>query len=173
MDVWKQFDQNDLTHSAAHHLVAIHNLLAEFGYARVSDVARRLQITRGSTSITLKRLKQKGYVIEDERRFLRLSPDGERIAHLVEAKRFVMKRLFVEILGVDEATAEVDTCKIEHLLSDLAAERVSRLLRFVDRGGRQTGAFLEALRAFESSAGTPGAAARLLAYFDSEKAAAT
>ena len=43
MDSWKEFEQNAVSHSAAHHLVAIAELLSEYGYARVSDVARLLE----------------------------------------------------------------------------------------------------------------------------------
>ena len=78
MDSWKEFEHNPITHSAAHHLVAIAELLEKFGYARVSDVARLLEITRGSVSVTLKGLKQRGLVTEDGRRFLGLSDDGAR-----------------------------------------------------------------------------------------------
>ncbi|MCI0650890.1 MAG: MarR family transcriptional regulator, partial [Planctomycetes bacterium] len=109
MESWKEFEQNPVTHSAAHHLVAIAELLAEFGYARVSDVARKLEITRGSVSVTLKALKQRGLVAEDEHRHLRLSPVGERIARGVSAKRHVLKQLFTRALGVNDAQAEVDT----------------------------------------------------------------
>ncbi len=38
-DVWKQFEENNITHSAAHHLLAIMELKAARGYARVTDVA--------------------------------------------------------------------------------------------------------------------------------------
>ena len=48
MDAWKEFDQNVVSHSAAHHLMAVDDLVQRLGYARVSDVARRLSITRGS-----------------------------------------------------------------------------------------------------------------------------
>jgi len=80
METWKAFEQNPITHSAAHHLVTIAELLEEYGYARVSDVARSLHITRGSASITLKNLKARGLVTEDDRRFLGLSDEGMEIA---------------------------------------------------------------------------------------------
>ena len=56
VETWKEFDHNEISHSAAHHLMAVDDLIRKFGYARVSDVARMLNITRGSVSITLKSL---------------------------------------------------------------------------------------------------------------------
>ena len=64
--VWKEFEENQLTHSAAHYLMTIEDLLADNGYARVTDVAKRLNITRGSASIGLKPLKKRELVLEDE-----------------------------------------------------------------------------------------------------------
>ncbi len=145
MDSWKEFDQNPITHSVAHHLVTIAELHEEYGYARVSDVARRLEITRGSASITLKRLKQRGLVLEDDRRFLKLSEEGLRIAHLLKAKKFVMKKLFIDLLGLEERQADIDTCKIEHLISKKTAQLAARLLRYIESGAPEAQAFLDGL----------------------------
>ena len=49
-DVWKSYDENELTHSAAHHLMAVHELRTLHGYARVSDIAEHLKITKGCVS---------------------------------------------------------------------------------------------------------------------------
>ena len=154
MHDWREFDQNPVSHSAAHHLVAIAELLEAYGYARVSDVARELGITRGSVSVTLKGLKGRGLVTEDERRFLGLSEDGERIARGVMAKKQVLKALFVDLLGVPDEQADLDTCKIEHLVSDETASRASRALLFLRSGAREAEAFTEALREF-GRAGDP------------------
>jgi len=55
-ETWKEYESNPLTHSAAHYLMTIRALLQERGYARVTDIARALNITRGSCSISLKPL---------------------------------------------------------------------------------------------------------------------
>lgn len=151
MEPWKEFGQNPVTHSAAHHLVAIESLVEEFGYARVTDVAQRLSITRGSASITIRNLKTRGFVESDPRGFLHLSDDGHKIVRGVQAKKSVLKKLFTDLLGVDEEQANVDACKIEHLVSGKAAERITRLLRFVESGCPEADRFLEAFSAFEQA----------------------
>jgi len=166
MHDWRDYDQNPVSHSAAHHLVAIAELLDEYGYARVSDVARSLGITRGSVSVTLKGLKARGLVTEDDRRFLGLSEDGARIARGVMAKKQVLKGLLIDLLGVEEAQADQDTCKIEHLVSDETAARASRALMFLRSGDPVVERFLESLRAFGrrgDAAGFPSAEVEELA----------
>lgn len=116
-EVWKSFDENALTHSAAHYLMTIHELLESHGYARVTDIAKRLNITRGSCSISLKPLKKRGLVVEDHNKFLLLSEEGKRLALIVEKNDELLETFFRDVLGVDADQAEVDACKIEHLLS--------------------------------------------------------
>jgi Mn-dependent DtxR family transcriptional regulator len=130
------FEHEPVSHAVAHYLVTVSELLGEYGYARVSDVARRIGITRGSASITLKSLRQKGLVTEDGRRFLGLSDTGRQIADSVLAKRRIMKDLMVRVLGVSPEQAEQDTCEIEHLLSAETAERAKLLLDFTDSGSK-------------------------------------
>ncbi len=149
MDAWKEFEQNPISHSAAHHIVAIKELLDEYGYARVSDVARLLEITRGSASITLKGLKGRGLVTEDDRRFLGLSKTGEHVARSVIAKKTILKKFFIDALGVEEHQADIDTCKIEHLVSSETAERVAQFLRFLDSGDPSSEHFRKALAEFD------------------------
>ncbi|MCC6748947.1 MAG: metal-dependent transcriptional regulator [Deltaproteobacteria bacterium] len=148
VDVWKQFDQNLISHSVAHHLVTIAALRERHGYARVSDVAKSLNITRGSASLTLKALKQRGLVQEDENRFLLLSEVGEAIARAVQAKQVVLRRFLEEVLQVPTASAEIDTCKIEHLLSNVTVRRLAALLRFLESGDPAARAFLPSWERF-------------------------
>jgi DtxR family Mn-dependent transcriptional regulator len=130
MDVWKQFEENGLTHSAAHHLLAIIELKEKRGYARVTDVARLLNITTGSASTNLKILRQKNLVIEDENRFLSLSQEGEGLAQFVIARKGLFLKFFKDVLGVSEEQADIDSCKIEHLVG---AETTQKLQHFLNQ----------------------------------------
>lgn len=130
LDVWKEFSENIVTHSAAHHLLAIRELGEKRGYARVTDVAKYLNITTGSASTNLKNLKQKRLVIEDENRFLSLSEEGKQIAESIIFRREVLESFFVSVLGISKEQANVDACKIEHLLS---AETTKKIEEFSSR----------------------------------------
>ena len=134
MTGWREFDENPVSHSAAHHLTTIQFLLDEFGYARVSDVARHLGITRGSVSVTLKGLRQRGLVVEDDHKHLGLSEEGIRIARGIHIKRILIQAMLRDVLGVPDEIAEQDACKVEHLVSDLTAEAVSNFLQKISTG---------------------------------------
>lgn len=151
METWKEFDQNVITHSAAHHLMAIDDLMRKLGYARVSDVAKQLSITRGSVSVSLQPLKEAGLVVQDENRHLRLSPMGQALVDEIKTKRHLVQRLFADLLGVHPEQAEIDACKMEHLLSRQTAQRIVSFLRFMDSNAGRAREFADAWRAFDPS----------------------
>jgi DtxR family Mn-dependent transcriptional regulator len=128
-ETWKEFERNPTTHSVAHHLMTIDDLIRERGYARVTDVAKRLNITRGSASITLKSLKEKGLILEDENRFLSLSDEAREIARSIHFNRELFTLFFNRVLKLNEQAAHVDACKIEHLMSP---ETTAALLRYLE-----------------------------------------
>ena len=150
-EVWKEYEENQLSHSAAHYLMTIHELLEDRGYARVTDIARRLNITRGSCSISLKPLKRRGLVEEDENKFLLLSKEGQRLAALVERNDELLETFFRDMLGVDEANAEIDACKIEHLLSIETSRRLASFIACIQSDQASAAAFRELLRDHQAS----------------------
>ena len=152
MEVWKQFDKNLVSHSAAHHLMAIDRLVRSQGYARVSDTARLLDITKGSVSITVKKLKERDLIKEDKNRFLQLTDHGERVAQSIAARHEVLLALFVDILGQDPEQADIDACKIEHLVSGVTSSFLKQLVLFF-RQAESDGdtSLMERFRAFQQS----------------------
>ena len=128
-ETWKEFGENVITHSAAHHLLAILELTSQRGYARVSDVAKHLDITTGSASTNLKGLKQKGYVDEDDNKFLILSDEGRKLAEAILSRRGILQTFFTEVLGVNPEQAEIDACKTEHLLSKETTTKMANLAK--------------------------------------------
>lgn len=134
-DVWKQFEENNITHSAAHHMLAILELRNNRGYARVTDVAKYLHITTGSASTNLKSLKNKGLVIEDDNKFLTLSPEGEGLAKTIMSRKTVLQRFLTDVLKVSPEQAEIDTCKTEHLISPETTRKLQKFLEgWTERG---------------------------------------
>ncbi|MCC6488197.1 MAG: metal-dependent transcriptional regulator [Candidatus Hydrogenedentes bacterium] len=128
---WRDFERNDITHSAAHYLMAIDALRDEYGYARVTDVAEMLEVSRGAASMSISQLKKRGWVTEDAHRFLLLTEDGRCMAQLVEQNFRILGKFFEEVLGVSPDTALSDACKMEHLMSLETGRRLVWLMRYI------------------------------------------
>ena len=126
--------------------MTIHELLESKGYARVTDIAREMNITRGSCSISLKPLKKRGFVVEDENKFLHLSDDGRLLAELVERNDELLEVLFRDVLGVDAEQAEIDACKIEHLLSIETSLKLAHFVECINSGKKVVDEFVKELR---------------------------
>lgn len=129
METWKEFESNPLTHSSAHYLMAAYELLADKGYCRAADIAKELEIARSSASLGIRMLVEKGYLKEDENKFLGMTENGKNLAEEIINRKVVFKRFFQDILKVKPHQAEIDTCKIEHLIS---SETGNALLAFMN-----------------------------------------
>lgn len=87
------------------------------GYVRSVDVAEFLGVTKPSVSYATKRLRENGYIAMDADGHITLTPSGLEIAEHVYERHKLLTRFLTEI-GVDEATAREDACKIEHDISE-------------------------------------------------------
>lgn len=128
---WREFERNELTHSAAHYLMAIDCLRDDLGYARVTDVADMLEVSRGAASMAITHLKKRAWVKEDPNRFLLLTDEGGHMAQLVEQNFRILSKFFQEVLGAPADVAHADACKMEHLMSLETGRRLVWLMRFI------------------------------------------
>ena len=128
---WREFERSPVTHSAAHYLMAIDNLRRDFGYARVTDVADSLDVSRGAASMALSHLRKRKLVAQDPRRFLSLTAEGERVVRDVEQNFGILSEFFERMLGVTPEVAQADACKMEHLMSLETGRGILRLMRFI------------------------------------------
>jgi DtxR family Mn-dependent transcriptional regulator len=144
--LWRAFEDNEITHSGAHYLLAISSL-AKWGKApRASEVARRLGVTRAAASLQLRALQQHGLVDLDDQQRLHLSAVGANLVARVASKHEVLLVFLGELLGVRAGTAELDACKVEHLLSEETGAALVRLIRFARSGQPEAQAFLAEFR---------------------------
>jgi DtxR family Mn-dependent transcriptional regulator len=152
METWKEFEANELTHSAAHHLLAVYEAGLKYGgWARVSDIARELDITRGSVSINLRALKKRGWVESGEHHLVRLTPKGEAAVLSIRATRVVVKAFLSDVLGTPDPQAEIDSCKIEHLISHSTGRRLARFMRYLASGDPIAAELLDRFRRFDDA----------------------
>jgi DtxR family Mn-dependent transcriptional regulator len=129
-ELWKKFDEVELTHSSVHHLMAMHELLKKNGYVRGVDIANHLNISRSSVSITLKKIKHKGYIVEDENKFFHLTDEGLSLINSVLSKRRIIQLFFKSVLNLPESIAEAEACKVEHLLEEETGHKLMSFMGF-------------------------------------------
>ena len=114
--------------AAENYLECILIIGKEKGRVRSIDVARRLEVTKPTVSVTVKQVRENGYVEMDEEGFLTLTSKGMEIAERIYERHVVLTDMLIA-LGVEEETAREDACRIEHDLSDVTFERIKEHVR--------------------------------------------
>ncbi len=149
----------DLAHDTVtqEYIEIIADLENENKVARVKDIAERRGVTRSSVSIALSQLAKKDLITHEAYGHIVLTAKGRRLAQSLTLRHQAVKDLLTDILGLDEAIAELDACKFEHLIS---AETYSALMRFlylVRQCPKKHGQFIREVRecARAYSDGTP------------------
>ena len=90
---------------------------------RAIDVGEHMGFSKPSVSRAVGLLKSGGYVVSDEEGHLSLTEEGREIATKIYERHRLLTRWLVR-LGVDEATASADACKMEHHISDVTFEAI-------------------------------------------------
>ena len=114
--------------SAEDYLEMILMLYEEKGYVRSIDIAAGLSVSKPSVSFAMKNLREDGYIVMDQDNLITLTDKGMEIAHNMYNRHMALTKFLMQ-LGVDEATAREDACKIEHDISPATFEAIQRQLR--------------------------------------------
>ena len=116
-----------LHESAEMYLETIYLLIKQHGSVRSIDVAEHMGYSKPSISRAVGLLKNGGYLTVEPDGFLILTEEGRTVAEKVFERHTVLSGLLIR-LGVSEATATEDACKIEHVISDEAFLAIKKYL---------------------------------------------
>lgn len=107
-----------LYESGENYLETIFRLEKRNGTVRSIDVANELNYSKPSISRAMKILKSAGNIEFGETGEIILTPEGREIAKgIYERHRFIYQYLIMT-LDVDEKLADIDACRIEHIISE-------------------------------------------------------
>ena len=110
------------------YLETIYVLSRQSSSVRSIDVAERMNYSKPSVSRAVGLLKKDGLLEMDEAGCLKLTEAGVERAQRIYERHTVLSRLLMN-LGVDEATATEDACRIEHYISDRSFEAIKAHMR--------------------------------------------
>ncbi len=115
-----------LQKSGEDYLEAILMIEEKNGFVRSVDVAAELGFTKPSVSRAMSILRESGYILMDKEQGIQLTESGRAKATEVYRRHRLLTRYFAEVLGVSQATAEEDACRIEHVISKESMEKILR-----------------------------------------------
>jgi DtxR family transcriptional regulator, Mn-dependent transcriptional regulator len=91
-----------------------------------SVIASGLGVSAASASAMLKKLDQDGYVKHDGRHGVIPTASGARIGALTLRRQRLAERLLVDHLGIPWEFAYTEACRLEHAISPLVEQHLSR-----------------------------------------------
>lgn len=94
---------------------------------RSIDIACELDYKKPSVSVAMKNLRENGYITVDSDGYITLTAQGQKIAETMYERHTIISGWLAK-LGVDEATAIEDACRMEHVISDSSFNAIKKHL---------------------------------------------
>jgi len=116
--------KNAITSSIEDYLEVIYEHLKQNKTIKAVEISKKLNISRASVTEALQKLAQKGYIIYEKNTPIELTEVGLKIAESVALRHSVLCKFFNNILGLEITEAEENACKVEHVISQNAFEKI-------------------------------------------------
>lgn len=95
----------------------------------ITNVANAFLISKPSVSKAINTLKAKGYVTQEKYGKIELTEEGLKEAKNIYGRHTTLNKFLSEILKVDSKVAEIDACKLEHVLSKETLDKIEDFLK--------------------------------------------
>jgi len=145
----------DLSASLEDYIEAIYNIIAEKQTARSKDIAARLDVSGASVTEALRSLARKGLINYAPYEAITLTNNGRKAALDVIRRHNALKQFFVEVLGIDEETAEQGACRVEHAAPQAIIDRIIHFINFLESRPEESRRLVENFLAFSRRNLTP------------------
>ncbi|MEG0314620.1 MAG: metal-dependent transcriptional regulator [Erysipelotrichaceae bacterium] len=93
-------------------------LLENNGSIKSIEVAKMLEVSRPSVNKAMSVLKEYGFITQETYGDIYLTKQGRSKAESVLNRHLKIRNFLIDVLEVNEIVAEIDACKIEHIISD-------------------------------------------------------
>ena len=113
--------------SAENYLESIFVIKKQKGLVRSIDIANDLGVSKPSVSVAMKNFREEGYITVDPDGYIDLTSKGLEIANRVYERHEIISEALMAI-GVSKEAALVDSCKIEHVISEESFLRIKEFI---------------------------------------------
>jgi DtxR family Mn-dependent transcriptional regulator len=118
-----------LTFAMENYLEAIYELSGGTSGVRVSDISERMGVTKASVNSAMSTLASKGLITNEKYKEVYLTTAGLQQAKLTSKKHCTILEFFTDILDMEADIADLDACRIEHVISNDAIQAMEQFLQ--------------------------------------------
>lgn len=108
----------EIQRSGEDYLETIYILSRRTGYVRSINIANEMGYSKPSVSKGMSLLREMGYITVAQDGEIKLTKIGLKRAKEVYSRHLLIREFFIRKLGVNPTTAEIDACKVEHVISE-------------------------------------------------------
>lgn len=112
------------TESREMYLEVIYDIYMQQKEIRSIDVAKILDYSKPSVNRGINLLKNDNLIEQEPYGSITLTPKGLKIAKKIKSRHIDITAFLEKSLGLDSETAEQDACRIEHIISEKAMEKI-------------------------------------------------
>jgi Mn-dependent DtxR family transcriptional regulator len=120
--------RKSLTPALEDYLKVIKQITEVQPVARVSIIARKMNVSLPSVTNAMKRLKDLGYIEYEKYGLITLTEKGKDRAKDLEKIHSEILDFFTEIIGIPEHLSEKISCQIEHFIDSKIQERFEKFV---------------------------------------------
>lgn len=117
----------NLTKSIEDYIEAIYVIEQEKEQIKSVDIASKLGVSRPAVNKAMNELNNLNLIEKSNYSNIKLTPNGRNLAQKIYDKHVLIYNFLIS-LGVSKKNADIDCCKIEHVISDETAECIKKYL---------------------------------------------
>lgn len=148
--------EKPLTSVMEDYLETIFELDRDKKVVRVKDIANKLGVKMPTVCGMLRSLSDRGLVNYEKYERVELTGEGTGIGLEMMRRHKLLRRFLVDILQIDEPTADTDACKMEHALSPATLERLVDFMAFIHMCPRAGESWLSRFTEYRRDGHRPG-----------------
>lgn len=118
-----------MTDSLEEYLYTIYVLIKNNKVARVTDIAKAMEVTKASTNNALNLLKEQGLINYEKYRNITITPNGIARAKYIERRHELFRTFLKDIIKTDENLVEVETEKLAHCISCHTSAKLEKFIQ--------------------------------------------
>lgn len=118
----------DITIAMQNYLEIIYEFQEAGKEARVSEIAKKKNVSKASVNNAMNVLAQYGLVVNEKYHAVYLTPLGLEKAKFICEKHMIVQTLFEKALNIETEKASEDACLIEHVISDYSIAKMKEFL---------------------------------------------
>lgn len=133
--------QEKLSSSLEDYLETIYNFIEENKSIRAIDISHALNVSRASVTEALKKLASKNLINYGRYDVISMTEEGKKQAVSVISKHKALHHFFESILGLSPEEASENACRIEHVISENALDRIVAFTEYQTRRSEEIETF--------------------------------